>query len=77
MARSRNNKIVVLQGMFTLDELEESPTLLLDLKQDVREECEKLGEVTNVTLYDVRSIFVLVESLLELKICHRKSQTVS
>ncbi|GAA5917803.1 hypothetical protein JCM6882_004551 [Rhodosporidiobolus microsporus] len=44
--------VVVLEGMFTAKELEEDPTLLLDLKEDVREECEKLGEVTNVTLYD-------------------------
>ncbi|CAG8515903.1 16425_t:CDS:10 [Rhizophagus irregularis] len=27
-------------------------TLLLDLKEDIRAECEKLGEVTNVILYD-------------------------
>jgi len=26
--------------------------LLLDLKEDVREECSTLGEVTNVVLYD-------------------------
>jgi len=39
--------------MFTLVELDEDPTLLLDLKEEVRDECEKLGEVTNVTLYDV------------------------
>ncbi|KAI5478405.1 hypothetical protein MNV49_005154 [Pseudohyphozyma bogoriensis] len=51
-ARARNAKIVVLEGMFTLKELEEDPALLLDLKEDVREECETLGEVTNVTLYD-------------------------
>lgn len=24
----------------------------MDLKEDIREECEKLGEVTNVVLYD-------------------------
>lgn len=41
--------------MFTLKELEEDPTLLLDLKEDVRAECSKLGEVTNVVLYDVSS----------------------
>ncbi|KAK4047460.1 hypothetical protein OIV83_005372 [Microbotryomycetes sp. JL201] len=52
-ARARlNPKVVVLQGMFTLAELEEDPALLLDLKEDVREECETLGEVTNVNLYD-------------------------
>ncbi len=46
-------KVVVLKHMFTLEELEEDPTLLLDLKQEVWEECEKLGPVTNVVLYDV------------------------
>ncbi|KAH8918970.1 hypothetical protein BT69DRAFT_1285235 [Atractiella rhizophila] len=45
-------KIVILRKMFTLAELEEDPSLLLDLKEDVREECGKLGEVTNVVLYD-------------------------
>jgi len=39
--------------MFTLTELEEDAALLLDLKEDVREECSSLGEVTNVVLYDV------------------------
>lgn len=54
-ARARKYRgVVVLEGMFTLKELEEDPTLLLDLKEDVREECETIGEVTNVTLYDVR-----------------------
>lgn len=44
--------------MFTLKELEEDASLLLDLKDDVREECSSLGEVTNVVLYDVRAISV-------------------
>lgn len=45
--------------MFTLKELKEDASLLLDLKEDVREECETLGEVTNVVLYDVRfSLFL-------------------
>lgn len=38
--------------MFTLDELQEDATLLIDLKEDVREECDTLGNVTNVVLYD-------------------------
>jgi len=38
--------------MFTLQELEEDATAVLDLKEDVRLECEKLGDVTNVLLYD-------------------------
>jgi HIV Tat-specific factor 1 len=39
--------------MFTLQELEEDASLLLDLKEEVRDECSTLGEVTNVVLYDV------------------------
>ena len=46
-------RIVVLKHMFGLKDLEDHPELLLDLKEDVREECETLGEVTNVVLYDV------------------------
>ena len=38
--------------MFTLEELEEDPAAMLDIKEDVREECAKLGEVTNVVIYD-------------------------
>ncbi|TIA86117.1 hypothetical protein E3P99_03772 [Wallemia hederae] len=46
------SRVVVLRHMFTLDELKDDPTLLLDLKQDVREDAEQIGKVTNVVLYD-------------------------
>ncbi|KAG6880347.1 hypothetical protein C0992_011098 [Termitomyces sp. T32_za158] len=49
---NQNSRVVVLKHMFTLEELAEDATLLLDLKEDVREECSTLGEVTNVVLYD-------------------------
>ncbi|TKY90826.1 hypothetical protein EX895_000824 [Sporisorium graminicola] len=46
-------RTVVLTKMFTLHELDSDPTLLLDLKQDVREECtDTVGGVTNVVLWD-------------------------
>ncbi|KAG0043461.1 hypothetical protein BGZ83_011391 [Gryganskiella cystojenkinii] len=48
------NKVCILKHMFTLQELEADPSLLLDLKEDIREECEKVGEVTNVIIYDHR-----------------------
>lgn len=32
--------------------LQEDPALLLDIKDDIRGECAKLGEVTNVVLFD-------------------------
>lgn len=86
-----NSRVVVLKHMFTLKELEEDATLLLDLKEDVREECETLGEVTNVVLYDVRLVLVLLSmpaslrssglelfpKLILLSTIFRKSQTVS
>ena len=55
-AANRTSRVVVLKHMFTLKELENDASLLLDLKEDVREECETLGEVTNVVLYDVSSV---------------------
>ena len=48
-----------MKHMFTLSELVEDASLILDLKEDVREECETLGEVTNVVLYDVRVMLIL------------------
>jgi len=46
------SRVIVLKHMFTLEDLKEDPTLILDLKEDVREECETMGVVTNVVLYD-------------------------
>ncbi|KAF7793841.1 hypothetical protein EIP86_004962 [Pleurotus ostreatoroseus] len=51
-AANKTGRVVVLKHMFTLQELEEDASLLLDLKEDVRDECSTLGEVTNVVLYD-------------------------
>ncbi|KAF8492298.1 hypothetical protein JB92DRAFT_3003401 [Gautieria morchelliformis] len=58
-------RVVVLKHMFTLQELEEDATLLLDLKEDVREECSSLGEVTNVVLYDKESDGVMTVKFRE------------
>ncbi|EPY50160.1 U2 snRNP-associated protein Uap2 [Schizosaccharomyces cryophilus OY26] len=50
--RKRFGKILVLKHIFTLDELDAQPELLLDLKEDITAEAEKCGRVTNVVLYD-------------------------
>jgi len=55
----KNSRVVVLKHMFTLEDLSKDASLLLDLKEDVREECSTLGEVTNVVLYDVRVLAYL------------------
>ncbi|KAM0796242.1 splicing factor U2AF-associated protein [Usnea florida] len=49
---SRWDKVAILKHLFTLKELEEDPAAILDIKEDIREECAKLGEVTNVVLFD-------------------------
>ncbi|KAK0624672.1 hypothetical protein B0T17DRAFT_507729 [Bombardia bombarda] len=49
----KKDKVVILRHMFTLAELEEDPAALLDIKDDIREECSKLGAVTNVVLFDL------------------------
>ncbi|KAI1368047.1 hypothetical protein F5Y08DRAFT_297031 [Xylaria arbuscula] len=46
-------RIVILRHMFTLRELEEDPAAMLEIKEDIRDECSKLGVVTNVVLYDL------------------------
>ena len=47
---NRDGRVVVLKHMFTLKELEEDPSLLLDLEEDVREECATLGDVTSCAM---------------------------
>lgn len=49
---NRWDKVVVLKHMFTLAELASDPAAIIDIKDDVRTEGGKFGEVTNVILYD-------------------------
>lgn len=51
-ADSKRMRTVVLRQMFRIFEIEEDPASLLEIKEDIREECSKLGTVTNVVLYD-------------------------
>ncbi|KAI1404718.1 hypothetical protein F4819DRAFT_97268 [Hypoxylon fuscum] len=50
---ARRDRVVILRHMFTLQELQEDPAAMLEIKEDIREECSKLGPVTNVVLYDM------------------------
>ncbi|KAL6873158.1 hypothetical protein J3F83DRAFT_760154 [Trichoderma novae-zelandiae] len=51
--KSKRDRTVILRHMFTLEELEEDPAALLEIKEDIRDECSKLGAVTSVVLYDL------------------------
>lgn len=41
------------QRWIVLIYMQEDPTAILDIKEDIREECSKLGNVSNVILYDL------------------------
>ncbi|KAJ4341815.1 hypothetical protein N0V87_001478 [Didymella glomerata] len=45
-------KVCILRYAFTLAELDEDDAAILEIKEDIREEAETFGEVTNVTLFD-------------------------
>jgi HIV Tat-specific factor 1 len=46
-------KIVIVKGAFTLEEIEEDKAARGDITEDMREEAEKFGVVTNVIVYDL------------------------
>ncbi|RDA96056.1 hypothetical protein CP533_5828 [Ophiocordyceps camponoti-saundersi (nom. inval.)] len=50
--KAQGPRTVVLRQMFRIFELEEDPASVLEIKEDIREECSKMGVVTNVVLYD-------------------------
>lgn len=52
-SNTKRDRTVILKHMFTLQELEEDPAALLEIKEDIRDECAKLGVVTSVVLYDL------------------------
>lgn len=51
-ARFKREKTVVLQNMFEPKEFDLEPTLLQELREDVRLECSKFGDVRKVAIYD-------------------------
>lgn len=76
----KRDKTVILRHMFTLEELEEDSAALLEIKEDIRDECSKLGTVTSVVLYDQESTGVVsvkfkdVESAMAcIKLMHGRS----
>jgi len=71
----KSKKVMILKNMFTVEEIEEDPSLILDLKEDVRTECENFGEVTDVVLYEKNPegvISVRFKDELSVLLCIRK-----
>ena len=49
----KHKKTVILRHMFRPEELVADPKLLIEIKDDVQHEAEKVGHVTKVILYDL------------------------
>ncbi|KAK6464595.1 hypothetical protein DFJ63DRAFT_334153 [Scheffersomyces coipomensis] len=50
------SRIVVVENMFRVDELKADPVIELDLKEDIQDECNKLGigeDISQIQVYDV------------------------
>lgn len=65
----KEKKILVLQPMFKDEEIEKYPELMLDIKQEIRDECSKYGEVTKVILKKNGKVLVRFKSELMAKEC--------
>lgn len=55
-------KIVVAKNMFRREELKSDPSLEMDLKEDIQEECDKFGignDITSVKVYDVSGVITI------------------
>ncbi|XP_050392150.2 HIV Tat-specific factor 1 [Patella vulgata] len=50
--RLKHEKVVILTNMFDPKEFEQDPSLINELREDVRTECIKYGDVRKVTLFD-------------------------
>lgn len=50
--RSKHEKTIVIKNMFSVEELDRDPGLILDYSNNIRSQCSKFGAVAKVTLYD-------------------------
>ena len=49
---SRAQRTCILKNMFRSNDFKDDPSLILDLKEDIYDECSKLGDVTTVSIFD-------------------------
>lgn len=63
------DKIVIIESMFRPAELQQDAMLEFELKQDIQEECDKLGigrDITKIIVYDVSAVVMVKFSNPEL-----------
>ncbi|CAJ0930435.1 unnamed protein product, partial [Mesorhabditis belari] len=50
--RPKSDCVVILKGLFTIEEMEANAALMLDLKEELSKSCAKYGPVKKVVVYD-------------------------
>lgn len=50
--RKKNERIIVFKNMFDVKDFEKNPLLITELRDDMKAECEKFGEVRKVIVFD-------------------------
>ncbi|KAJ5211150.1 Nucleotide-binding alpha-beta plait [Penicillium cf. griseofulvum] len=68
---------VILKPMFTLEELEEDPLASIEIEQDIRSECSKIGDVAKVVVWDGESQGVVTVRFVSSADARRCVQTMS
>ncbi|XP_048369953.1 HIV Tat-specific factor 1 [Sphaerodactylus townsendi] len=51
-ARMRHERVIIIRNMFHPKDFEEDPLVLNEIREDLRTECEKFGQVKKVILFD-------------------------
>ncbi|KAM8965239.1 HIV Tat-specific factor 1 [Sarcophilus harrisii] len=51
-ARMRHERVVIIKNMFHPKDFEEDPLVLNEIREDLRTECEKFGQVKKVLVFD-------------------------
>lgn len=54
--RARHERVVIITNLFTPEQFEGEPDLIIDYQKDLREECGKCGKVRKVLIYDVSDL---------------------
>uniref|UniRef100_A0A7M4EM91 17S U2 SnRNP complex component HTATSF1 n=1 Tax=Crocodylus porosus TaxID=8502 RepID=A0A7M4EM91_CROPO len=51
-ARMRHERVIIIRNMFHPKDFEEDPLVLNEIREDLRTECEKFGQVKKVLIFD-------------------------
>lgn len=50
--RKKQDRIIVFKNVFNVEDFEKNPVLITELRDDIKRECEKFGEVRKVIVFD-------------------------